>query len=396
MHHSSLPRAAAVLSLLAVLTLAHAAAAAASAGSPGDAAAAYLRARAAACLPGKPGLRTLCVPGWGQLAREQLIARGMLRDYARLGHTLTSSDCRVTVTSVALADDGATATVGAHAVTMLSWTTPVGRSDREASGVDHTITLRLVDGRWLVATDAYLDDVAPRYLEAGGASQAAVRVAAARLEKRSRRFAASAHAEAAPSGSLWPVAGAPTRFGSSPTVGSSDAPAPCLSYRAILYYDRDAAKAYADKYALTYNPTYYAFNADCANFASQTMFAGGYPKVLGGYEQGWWYDKKATSSPGDDSWSHSWIAVINQMAFWNGRYTDVVTSISDCARGDFVYYDWTGNGTWDHVAELAGTNASGQKVVDAHTTDHYHVYWKLGTSATHYRFAHTRPQIYIY
>ena len=72
-----------------------------------------------------------------------------------------------------------------------------------------------------------------------------------------------------------------------------------------------------------------------------------------------------------------------------------MSSIGDCARGDFVYYDWTGDGTWDHVAELAGTNSSGQKVVDAHTTDHYHVYWKLGTSATHYRFAHTREQIRI-
>ena len=71
------------------------------------------------------------------------------------------------------------------------------------------------------------------------------------------------------------------------------------------------------------------------------MFAGGFPKVLGAYEQGWWYDKQSTSSPGDDTWSHSWIAVIPQMQFWNARYTDVVSSIGDCARGDFVYYDWT-------------------------------------------------------
>ncbi len=47
------------------------------------------------------------------------------------------------------------------------------------------------------------------------------------------------------------------------------------------------------------------------------------------------------------------------------------------------------------MAEFAGTNTSGQRVVDAHSTDHYHVYWKLGTSATHYRFARTRPQVYV-
>ena len=34
---------------------------------------------------------------------------------------------------------------------------------------------------------------------------------------------------------------------------------------------------------------------------------------------------------------------------------------------------------WDHVAVVAGTNSAGQKVIDAHTTDHYRVYWKLGT-----------------
>ena len=50
-------------------------------------------------------------------------------------------------------------------------------------------------------------------------------------------------------------------------------------------------------------------------------------------------------------------------------------------------HDWTSNGSWDHVAVCVGTNSLGQKIIDAHTTDHYHVYWKLGTSSTKYRFA---------
>ena len=45
---------------------------------------------------------------------------------------------------------------------------------------------------------------------------------------------------------------------------------------------------------------------------------------------------------------------------------------------------------WDHVAVVAGTNSAGQKVIDAHTTDHYRVYWKLGYTGTKYRFAKTR------
>ena len=60
------------------------------------------------------------------------------------------------------------------------------------------------------------------------------------------------------------------------------------------------------------------------------------------------------------------------------------------SRGDFIYYDWSGDGVWDHVAVVAGTNSAGQKVIDAHTTDHYRVYWKLGCSSTKYRYAQVR------
>ena len=44
------------------------------------------------------------------------------------------------------------------------------------------------------------------------------------------------------------------------------------------------------------------------------------------------------------------------------------------------------------MAVVAGTNSAGQKVIDAHTTDHYRVYWKLGTSSTKYRYAKVRAQ----
>ena len=80
------------------------------------------------------------------------------------------------------------------------------------------------------------------------------------------------------------------------------------------------------------------------------------------------------------------------MNYWNGRQHRWVTSVGRLSRGDFIYYDWTGNGVWDHVAVVAGTNSSGQKVIDAHTTDLYRAFWKLGSSSTKYRFARVRPQ----
>jgi hypothetical protein len=394
MLHTSLLRAAVLLPLLTMMALLAVtpARAAASAGTPADAAAAYLRARAAAAVPGAPAAAVLdlVAPGSQQGERELLIAKGMRRSQAGLGHTITGVECRVTVTDIALDTTGTTATVAARALTTVTWSDAKGRSDTEGSATEHTLVLVLRDGRWLVQSDDYADDLTPRYLEAAGAPATRVAAAAAQLERRSsQRSVTLQPALVETQQNALSAVGSATRS----IAGSTGSR---LGYRDVIYFDRDKAKAYADAYALTYNPTYVAFSADCANFGSQTMFAGGYPKVTGSSTTGWWYQKNGTSSPSDDSWSSSWVNCVAQTGFWSGRYTDAATSISNVGKGDFIYYDWTGDGRWDHVAELVGTNASGQKVIDAHTTDHYHVYWKLGTSSTRYRFAHTRPYIYIY
>lgn len=67
-------------------------------------------------------------------------------------------------------------------------------------------------------------------------------------------------------------------------------------------YDRQKAVAYARKYALKHNPRYYSFSGvggDCANFASQCIFAGGgvmNHKPL----YGWYYNNAKDRTP---SWS---------------------------------------------------------------------------------------------
>lgn len=55
-------------------------------------------------------------------------------------------------------------------------------------------------------------------------------------------------------------------------------------------YDRDAAAAYAEKWALSHNPAYYSFDGiggDCTNFASQCIYAGSgvmnYTPITGWY-----------------------------------------------------------------------------------------------------------------
>jgi hypothetical protein len=377
--------------LVALAAAVWAAAASPAAAAPGPAATpdANQRAPAAAVMAADPAtvLARWTVRGSGVTATEARVARGMADQAATLHHALDSVTCEATVQDVEPGwTSSGTAVVHAHVITTAAWHAPDGGGSVEASGVDHVVTLARSGDAWLVCADSYSDELTPAYLEAAGASPAKIRAAGRLLER-----AAQAHDDPAPG--VTPP-GVPQPCVALPAVqdrGPSSPAAP-RRYADILVYDRDGAQSYADRYALSYNPTYVRFSADCADFASQCARAGGMPTNLGGYNSGWWYDKRGTSSPSDDTYSLSWINVAKQIGFWNGLRTDWVSSISGLSRGDFIYYDWTGDGTWDHAAVVAGTNSAGQKVIDAHTTDLYHVYWKLGYSTTHYRYAHVRPQ----
>ncbi len=372
--------------LIALAVAAWAAAASPAAAAPGPAATAdaYLHARATAVMAADPAavLAPWTTAGSSVTATESAVARGMANQAAALHHLLDAVTCEATVEDVEPGwTSSAKAVVHAHVLTTVNWHAPDGGRSVEASGVDHVVTLTRSGDAWLVSTDTYVDELTPAYLEAAGVRPGVTRAAGRRLEhaEQTRGPAASPAAQPAASGA----------------ASSSGEPSPSVAprrYADVLVYDRNAAQAYADKYALSYNPTYVHFSADCADFASQCTRGGGMPTNLGGYTSGWWYDKHGTSSPGDDTYSLSWINVPKQMGFWNGLRTDWASSISGLSRGDLVYYDWTGDGTWDHVAVLAGMNSAGQKVVDAHTTDHYHVFWKMGYSTTHYKYAHVRPQ----
>ena len=340
------------------------------AAGPSASATAYLQARAAAITAADPAatLAPWVVAGSGLARTEAKVAEGTALRGAAFGRRVQSAACRVTVLDSQPADDGVTAVVAAHAITTLTWQAANGKADVEASGVDHTITLLRDGDAWVVTADVYTDVLKPACLEAAGASRARVRAEARAVERAS----------------------APLRL---PRAQAPRAAGPVRRYSAILEYDRPGAQTYADTYALSYNPTFVRFTgADCANFASQCARAGGMPQAAGSVTGGWWYDKHGSSSPSDDAYSLSWINVGRQIGYWNTRRTDWETSAGMLSRGDFIYYDWTGDGVWDHVAVVAGTNSSGQKMIDAHTTDHYHVYWKLGYSGTKYRYAKVRAQ----
>jgi cell wall-associated NlpC family hydrolase len=331
------------------------------------AAAAYLQARAAAVTAPDPAaaLSPYLMAGSALARTEAKLATGTALRYQDTGRSVDSATCKVTILDAQPADDGVTSSVGARCITTFAVRSAAGKIDVEASGIDHTLVLTWNGDRWLVVSDAYVDDLRPACLEAAGAPRARVRAATRAVEQSS---------------SPVPLPKA-----------AADAPPATRGYNDIITYDRASAQSYGDTYALSYNPTFVRFDgADCADFASQCARAGSMPLTSGSISSGWWYDKGGTSSPSNDTYSLSWINVTRQMSFWNGKRTDWETSAGVLSRGDFIYYDWSGDGVWDHVAMVAGTNSAGQKVIDAHTTDHYHVFWKLGSSSTKYKYARVR------
>ncbi|MBQ3391925.1 MAG: amidase domain-containing protein [Lachnospiraceae bacterium] len=138
-------------------------------------------------------------------------------------------------------------------------------------------------------------------------------------------------------------------------------------YGAVSYtYNPDKAVAYADKWATSRNPEYRQYpGVDCCNFVSQCLYAGGMPK--------------------SDKWypaSYCWINCSGAIAHFKEYGTFMKAENGNVCKGNPVYYDWNSNGVYDHTAICVGKNASGTPIVDAHTGDHYHVSWSLGSNGT--------------
>ena len=168
-------------------------------------------------------------------------------------------------------------------------------------------------------------------------------------------------------------------------------PAGPRGYNAIIVYDRAAAQAYADKYALAYNPTFARFTgADCANFASQCGRAGGMQLAFGRTHRGWWYaqgrplTRQRHVQPELDQRRR-------QMSYWNVRRTDCVASISVLGKGDFVYYDWTGR---RHLGPRRRARRHQQRRSEGHRRPHHRPLPRLleaGHRSTKYKYARCAP-----
>lgn len=133
-----------------------------------------------------------------------------------------------------------------------------------------------------------------------------------------------------------------------------------------LTYNRTMAVQYCYRHVFAPNPQYANMDTaggggDCTNFTSQCMLAGGWNMDYrySGYDAEWWY-RRIGAEPfdqgQDDWWSCTWSLpslLQRYLAFNGGIGLDLFNYPRLAGRlrlGDVIFYDWDGDGLFDHSA----------------------------------------------
>jgi hypothetical protein len=170
-------------------------------------------------------------------------------------------------------------------------------------------------------------------------------------------------------------------------------------YSPALAYSGPRAASYADQYANTFNGSFPQFSDDCTNFVSQAVNYGGYsmhptPNDQSTTNDAYWF----VLYPGYlQAYSHSW-SVVQDYWYWligqnpggtqegsfsynNGKNKAPAFTPNSVVTGDVLFYDWgTGQGISHTSIQVGwGTDQYGYygNWVDAHTTNHKHIFWTL-------------------
>lgn len=130
-------------------------------------------------------------------------------------------------------------------------------------------------------------------------------------------------------------------------------------------YDRNAATAYAHRWALERNPAYYNFDGiggDCTNFASQSIYAGArimnYTPVMG-----WYYRSSYDRTPSWSGVEYLYNFLVNNKSV--GPYGHVVSE-REAMPGDIVQLG-TPSGDFYHSPVIIAISPT--ILIAAHTDD---------------------------
>lgn len=146
----------------------------------------------------------------------------------------------------------------------------------------------------------------------------------------------------------------------------------------IVNYDRAAAVAYANRWWNGHNPAFTYFPSDdCTNYISQVLLAGGFPmEYTGVRDRGWWY--RGGANP---DWSFSW-AVAHSLRWYLAQHPAVEAHDSPqrLELGDIINIDFEGDGVVDHSLVVTGFSATGDPLVNAHTSSSLRRHWSYRDS----------------
>ena len=137
-------------------------------------------------------------------------------------------------------------------------------------------------------------------------------------------------------------------------------------------YSGSNAAVYALTYCDDYNTSYVSYEADCMNFVSQCLLAGGWSETGKYYywsSSAWYYDGSSLVS---DTWKlvEDFKDFIEGSGRASGPYTVSSSNLSSFEVGDVMLVDWTDDGTWGHAYIVTGLETNPADVeLSAHTTD---------------------------
>jgi len=154
----------------------------------------------------------------------------------------------------------------------------------------------------------------------------------------------------------------------------------------VFAYNRNAAASYADTWAFSNNSNYPTFSADCTNFASQALAAGGYPQINYDNNSSATYNWYAYKNWWQWWWnlSNSWSVAADQYRFQMDRYPggwlmDVVRA-SDARywyaydnanmwQGDELFYNWHNDTNPANISHMGFQTYGGPSAYNGVTGD---------------------------
>lgn len=155
-------------------------------------------------------------------------------------------------------------------------------------------------------------------------------------------------------------------------VSASYSPETAVSY-SNSWCGQSNAGSSSSMNSSNYNPLYYYYSgADCCNFVSQCLKAGGMS-----IEGDWTVTTNTSNTVTEDTnYSKSgsaWRYVPSFETYWvaKGHVKQEITSASQAAAGNVIYYLKTDGYSSNHIMLIVGTNANGQVLINGHNNDAY-------------------------